>query len=154
MITKEQKLAVLSKLAGEFNKQNIVWAVGASLLLYLKDYVEDFNDIDIMVADTDAAKMETILKSMGTLQPSTKANYETKHFREFTVDQVDVDMMGGFAIVKDGQVYDCDLKSSQIMEYIEVQGQKIPLHSIELWRKYYMLMGRDKKAVIIDQKGI
>ena len=84
----------------------------------------------------------------------TKANYETKHFREFTVDQVDVDMMGGFAIVKDGQVYDCDLKSSQIMEYIEVQGQKIPLHSIELWRKYYMLMGRDQKAAIIDQKGI
>ena len=159
MVSIQEKLSVLSKIASEFNDKNIVWAVGASLLLYFKGYVEDFNDIDIMVADVDAIKMENILKSFGTMQPSTKGNseakvrYETKHFREFIVDDVDIDMMGGFVIVSNGEAYDCDLKQLQITEYIEVNGEKIPLHSVELWRKYYALMGRDKKVAIIDKKN-
>ena len=78
MKSKNEKLLVLSKLALEFNNQNIVWAVGASLLLYLKGYVEDFNDIDIMVADVDAIKAEKILNSFGSLQQSTKGNFETR----------------------------------------------------------------------------
>ena len=82
--------------------------------------------------------MENILSSYGDIQQSTKCNYETKHFREFIVDGVDVVMMGGFAIVSDGKVYDCDLKQSQIAEYIEINKQIIPLHSVELWRKYYV----------------
>ena len=41
----QEKLDVLSKLAAKFNKEGIVWAVGGSLLLYFKGYVENFNDI-------------------------------------------------------------------------------------------------------------
>lgn len=152
MVSIQEKLNVLSKLASEFNKYEIVWAVGASLLLYFKGYVEDFNDIDLMVTEKDAIKMENILNRFGTIQPSTKGNYETKHFREFIINDVDVDMIGGFAIVCDGQVFDCDLKQSQVVEYIKINGQKIPLHSIDLWRKYYALMGRDKKVAIIDKR--
>ena len=152
MVSIQEKLNVLSKLASEFNKYEIVWAVGASLLLYFKGYVEDFNDIDLMVTEKDAIKMENILNRFGTIQLSTKGNYETKHFREFIINDVDVDMIGGFAIVCDGQVFDCDLKQSQVVEYIEINGQKIPLHSIDLWRKYYALMGRNKKVAIIDKR--
>ena len=151
MKSTKEKLSVLSKLALEFNRENVIWAVGASLLLYFKGYVKDFNDLDIMVADIDSYKAEEILKHFGTIQQSTKGSYETKHFREFIIDGVDVDMMGGFAIVSDGKVYDCDLKQSQITEYIEINEQMIPLHSVELWRNYYALMGRDKKVAIIEQ---
>lgn len=153
MRSREEKLSVLSKMALEFNRQNLIWAVGASLLLYLKGYVDDFHDIDLMVADTDAEKMENILRAMGSLQPSAKGSYETKHFREFIIDGVDVDMMGGFSIVRDGKAYDCDLKPSQIAEYAELHGQRIPLHSVALWRRYYALMGREQKVELIDQKG-
>ena len=59
-------------------------------------------------------------------------------------------MMGGLIIVSNGEVYDCDLKQSQITEYVDVNGQKVPLHSVTLWRKYYALMGRDNKVEIID----
>ena len=95
MRSKEEKLSVLSELAAEFHRQNLLWAVGASLLLYLKGYVEDFHDIDLMVAHGDAEKMETILKSRGSLQPSTRGSFATKHFREFLIHGVDVDMLGG-----------------------------------------------------------
>ena len=153
MVSTQDKLNVLSQLAAEFNRCNIVWAVGASVLLYLEDYVEDFHDLDILVADTDAGKMEQILHRFGSLQPSDQGNFATKHFRKFTVADVEVDMIGGFAIIKDGQIYDCDLHPSQITGYAEVDGQNIPLHSIPLWRKYYSLMGRDAKVSVIDRKS-
>ena len=146
----EHKLAVLCKLAEEFNRQNLLWAVGASLLLYFKGYVDDFSDIDLMVADEDALKMEHILENVGMKLPTDKGSFETKHFRKFVVDSVEIDMIGGFAIVKDGKVYDCDLKESQIMDWTEVNGQKIPLQSVEVWRKYYDMMGRNHKVAIID----
>ena len=73
-------------------------------MLYFKGYVKDFNDLDIMVADSDSYKAEEILKHFGPIQQSTKGSYETKHFREFIVDGADVDMIGGFAIVRDGKV--------------------------------------------------
>ncbi|MBR5315755.1 MAG: hypothetical protein IKU44_03095 [Firmicutes bacterium] len=147
----EEKLEVLSKLALELNKENVVWAVGASLLLYLKGYVDFFNDLDLMVAEVDSHKVEKILNRFGEIQPSTKEGFETKTFRKFIVDGVDIDMIGGFAIVSGGKIYDCDLKKSQITEYKQINGQMIPLHSLELWRTYYALMGRDKKVAIIDQ---
>ena len=83
---------------------------------------------------------------MGSLQPSTKGNYETKHFREFIIDFVEIDMIRGFAIVNNGKVYDCDLEQSQIAQYLEINGQKNLLHSVALWKEYYTLMGRDKKG--------
>ena len=151
-VSTQEKLNVLSKLAAEFNKENLVWAVGASLMLYFKGYVDSFNDLDLMVSAEDAEKMEAILSSFGSLQPSTKANFETKHFRKFMVDGVEVDMIGGFAIVSGGRVHDCDLKPKQIAEHVTVNGQEIPLHSVALWRTYYALMGRDSKVKIIDEQ--
>ena len=154
MASREEKLRVLSGMAAEFNRAGLRWAVGASLLLWFKGYVDDFHDIDLMVTIGDAERMEGILRSMGSLQPSTRGSYATKRFREFTIDGVDVDMMGGYAIVRDGKVYDCELEPSQIAEYAEVHGERIPLHSVALWRRYYELMGRDEKVAIIDRKGI
>lgn len=151
MLSTQEKLNVLSKLATEFNKHSLVWAVGASIMLYLKGYVEDFNDLDIMVTAGDAQKMESILNSLGDALPTTKENFETKHFRKFNVEGVEIDMIGGFAIVSEGKVYDCDLHPAQITEYAQINSQKIPLHSVERWRKYYQLMGRNKKVEIIDR---
>ena len=149
-MTIQHKLNVLHKLAAEFNKHNLVWAVGASILLYLKGYVDNFNDLDIQVTAADALKMEAILNSLGTAQPTTKENFETKYFRKFMVDGVEIDMIGGFAIVSDGKVYDCDLHPEQITDYAQLNGENIPLLAVELWRKYYHLMGRTQKVEIID----
>ena len=149
-MTIQHKLNVLHKLAAEFNRHNLVWAVGASILLYLKGYVDDFNDLDIQVTAADALEMETILNSLGTAQPTTKENFETKYFRKFMVDGVEIDMIGGFAIVSDGKVYDCDLHPEQITDYAQLNGESIPLLAVELWRKYYHLMGRTQKVEIID----
>lgn len=59
-------------------------------------------------------------------------------------------MLAGFVIVKDGIEYDCSLLPEQIVEYAQVNGQRIPLQSLQQWRRYYDLMGRAAKVALID----
>lgn len=70
---------------------------------------------------------------------------------EFRIDSVEVDVMAGFAIVKDGKLYDCALRKEQIVEQMPLGTEVIPLQSPLLWCKYYRLMGRTKKAEMIEK---
>ena len=149
----EQKLEVLSKIAEQLNKENITWAIGASLLLYIKGKANYFNDIDIMVVEEDAQKLKSILSQMGDIQPSnTYGQYKTRCFLEYVIDSVDVDVMAGFVIVNNGKDYDCSLRKEDIKEFVTINGQKIPLQSLEEWKRYYELMGRTEKVKMIDNK--
>lgn len=146
----EHKLEVLSTIAEHFYKEHITWAVGASLLLYLKGKTDVFHDIDIMIMESDAEKVKTIMSRLGAVQPpNPNIQYKTKHFIECVVENVDVDIMAGFVIVNDGIEYDCSLKKCEISDSILINKQVIPLHSLELWKRYYELMGRTEKAAMI-----
>ena len=106
-----------------------------------------------MVADHDAECVRTILSEMGELcPPNPKPNpmYRTKTFMEFLIDSVEVDVMAGFAIVKDGKIYDCALRKEQSVEKMPLGEEVVPLQSPSLWCKYYRLMGRPEKAEMIE----
>lgn len=146
-----EKLSVLSSIAGALNGAHITWAVGASTLLYLRGLVPDFHDLDLMVDDRDALRARALLQAMGTFHPSAReAKYRTNHFFEFVIHGVEVDLMGGFAILKDGILHDCSLEPTRITERVTINGQSIPLDSLRAWRGYYALMGRDAKTALID----
>lgn len=147
----EHKLNVLSSIAEKLNSAKLTWAVGASLLLYFKGISDSFNDIDLMVVEADAERAKSLLLDMGQMQPpKPNGNYKTPYFYEFVIDGVEVDVMGGFIIVKDGQNYDCSLTRDMIVEHIVVNGQSIPLQAVSDWRRYYKLMRREAKVAMID----
>lgn len=147
----DEKLKVLSDIAGVLNKNEVRWAVGGSMLLYFKGRTDLFHDIDLMVLEEDAEKLKDLLLPMGALAPpNPDKQYKTRHFFEFMINGVDVDVMAGFVIVNAGKEYDCSLMPGQIAEYIQLNGQKIPLQSLEDWRRYYELMGRTAKVNMID----
>ncbi len=81
--------------------------------------------------------------------PNPNEKYKTKTFLEYEVEGVDVDIMAGFAIENEGQIYDCSLRQEQIVEYVNLDKEKIPLQSLELWLTYYELMGRKDKVEMI-----
>ena len=147
----EEKLGVLSEIAYMLNEEKIVWAVGASLLLYFKGGTDHFHDI-VMVDETDVDRAEEALLKVGTLGLSNPdSRFKTRHFLEFSVRGVDIDLIAGFVIVKDGMEYDCTFTQAQIAEYIQVNGETIPLQSLRDWRRYYEWMGRNSKVDMIDQ---
>lgn len=152
MKSRGEKIAVLKKIAHQLNEAGIVWALGASMLLYFKKVTTDFHDIDLLIANEDAERVKGILQKMGHLEPANpNPKYRTKLFLEFVIDGVDVDVMVGFAIVQDGEVTDCSLQREQIAEVWEIDGEPVPMQSVSLWREYYRLMGRTEKVAMIDQ---
>ncbi len=151
MKTTGEKLDLLARIAARFNSAGLTWALGASAMLYLRGITDDFRDIDLSVWDGDADTARDILLSMGTqCRSDAGEHYRTRHFYEFTVNGVEVDVMGGFAVEKDGVVYDCSLDPRDISGSASVGGQTIPLHSLQAWRRYYQLMGRPAKVRLID----
>ena len=146
------KLDVLGQIAAAFNSQNITWAVGASVLLFFKGVVDDFHDLDLLVAAEDFHKAKEILQTLGQLQVTPpNSQYESKFFHEFLVEDVEVDIMGGCTVRRDGRETECFvLKTEDIQGSVDLNGQKIPLHSVSVWRGYYEAMGRDSKVALID----
>lgn len=147
-----EKIELLKKIARRFNDKNITWALGASMLLYLKGITSDFHDIDLMIAYSDVEQVKEILSGMGTLQlPNPHPKYRTKVFMEFSINSIDIDVMAGFSILSHNKIYDCSLKESQIVEWITLDDVKIPLQSPQLWCEYYKLMGRNEKVNMIER---
>ena len=147
-----KQLAVLEKVAAALNQAHITWCLGASGLLYFKGKTNHFHDIDILVVDDDVPRLKEILLELGTLAPpNPDSRYKTRHFLEFTIDGIEVDVMGGFAIVCDGIEHDCSLLPEQIAETVPLNGEEIPLHDLNLWRQYYEWMGRLDKAAMLKE---
>ena len=69
---------------------------------------------------------------------------------EFTVEGIDVDVMAGFSIERDGKLFDCSLYPEQIVENMNLGTERIPMQSPQLWCKCYRLMGRAEKAAMVE----
>ena len=150
----EDKIRLLKRIAHRLNEVQVEWCLGASMMLYFKGIVSEFHDIDLMISVDDVEVVELILSEMGTLCPSDhepNPMYQTKCFMEYVIDAIDVDVMSGFAIVREGEVYDCSLCTDQITDQLMLDGEVIPMQSPRLWCRYYRLMGRSAKADMIEK---
>lgn len=148
----QNKLHTLKRIAQAFNDARITWALGASMLLYLKGLTSTAHDIDLMVHCDDVATAHSLLSALGQLQPQRpSAQFPTSTFLEYRIDDTEVDVMAGFAIVEHGKLHDCALTAEQIVEYLSLDGVAIPLQSLRLWQQYYRWMGRDEKAHMIER---
>ena len=143
----EHKLQVLSRIAQALNSKNIVWAVGASGMLYLNGITDTFHDLDLMVEVAHIHEAKAVLDTMGNLQERVpNPNFKTRHFLEYIIDGVEADVIAGFIITKDGEDHHLPFDASHIERIVTVNGQQIPLQSRSDWQHYYMLLGRPNKA--------
>ena len=154
MKTIEEKLKVLSKIAESFNQARLHWAVGGSLLLYLKGYTDHFNDIDLLIYEEDAGTARDLMMDLGPMRVLDRNCYRAQHFYIFDVDEVEVDIMGDYYVMKDGVEHRVALEKDAQIEWIQLGSQRIPLDSIPMWRRHYDVMGRQGKVDMIDRMGI
>ena len=151
MKTIEEKLNVLAKIADLFNGAQLNWAVGASLLLYLKGYTDHFNDIDLLIYDEDAPKAKELMHQLGQMRRLDRNQYRADHFYIFDVDEVEVDIMGDYYVPKNGVEERIALDKDAQIEWIQMGSHRIPLDSIPMWRRHYDVMGRQNKVDMIDR---
>ena len=134
MKEEQKKIELLQKIAHRLNEAHVQWALGASMLLYFKSITSEFHDIDLMVAERNTDCVRTILSEMGEFCPSDSnptTMYRTKTFMEFLIDSVEVDVMAGFAIVKDGKVYD-DERIAYYQKHIKAINTAVEHDGVDL----------------------
>jgi len=138
---------VLVKIAKKFNENDIEWALGASLLLYFYDIVEEPHDIDIVIDKKDEDIVLKIMNELGDEKESKVVkNYRTGVFHKFNIDNIGIDIIGEFIIILENEEYLHPFPTKN-KEYILVDNTKIYLDSLESWLNTYKAMGDPKKRV-------
>ena len=147
----KEKLNALCKIAQTFNREKITWNLGSSGMLFLRGIVHQFNDLDLMIAIEDIEKAAIILDAFGDrLPPRSTQKYQTKHFIEYVIDGVDVDLMAEFVILKDQQSYTFEIHKGDVFDWMMLGFETIYLASIKEWKYYYHLMERHDKISILE----
>ena len=152
MEERDKKLKVLAKLAADLNESDLIWAVGASAMLFLRGIVREFHDIDLLVCEEDVEKAKEILLRHGTLLPTQPDDrFGSHHFLEFDVDGVEIDLIAGFVVNSaDGKQHVCPLQVEEVDACVDVLDQAIALHSLNVWYQYYTWMGRKDRIKNIE----
>lgn len=141
----------LKLIASTLNQESITWGVGASYVLLSYGLVDEVHDIDLIVAVDEIQKSIAALETIGehTIIPK-KDEYHTKHFHVFEIQGVSVDVMSGFRIEHEAGIYEFPFDGSSITRVLDLDGEKVPLSSLEDWLVAYDLMiGREKKVKLI-----
>ncbi len=144
----QNRLQVLKQLAVIFSQHHITWALGSSGMLFFHGLVDTFHDLDIMVLNSQVETVRLILQHQGTVHESPPhPMYQTKHFIELVVDEVEIDIMADLTV--NGFPYPLD--PEEIDHFVELEGCRIPLHKMENWLTIYRAIGRLEKVQIIEK---
>lgn len=145
-------LETLAKIGKVLNSRNITWGVGGSLLLHFYGLVDDPNDVDILVAEEDVEQINEVFNSLAVAKEVvSKEPFRTRYFSKYIANQVDFDVMGGFAIEHSEGVYQLDFTEESVVGFREIRAVEIPLCSLEDWFVLYSLIpGKQAKVELLE----
>ena len=148
----EKKLRVLANLAADLNESDILWAVGASAMLFLRGIMKEFRDIDLLVCEEDVEVAQEILMRHGTQLPTADdSRFDSKHYRKFDVDGVEIDLIAGFVVNGEDGQHVCPLLMEEVDGCVDVLDEAVSLHSLQTWYQYYTWMGRAERVKTIEE---
>ena len=145
-------LNILSLIGERLNRANILWAVGGSVLLSQYGLEDKPHDIDILVDVSGVKKADDILAAIGQRKQGEASElFATKHFSQYIIDGIDVDVMAGLAIRHSAGVYEYIFDRDSVTSIINMDGVGIPFTSLEDWYVIYQLIpGRGERASVIQ----
>lgn len=147
----DHKLSILGSIASAFDQQGIVWALGGSMMLFLRGMDLVPRDLDLMVDTKDAQAAKALLGGLGiALQTPASDRFCSAAFERFLIQGVEVDLIAGFTILKDGREHAFPLHKKDIDAY-EAQGLRLPLHAVDSWKQLYAVMDRPAKLKEIEE---
>ena len=151
-----RKRAALETIARALNGAGVRWAVGGSLMLYLRGAVGKFHDIDLVVSIGDAERAVAILDSIARRIDAPPSEEKARVFRsacfgQFSLDGVDVDLMAGMVVRAEGVEFPDPFDALGPGGVSGAVGEPVPLAATEDWYVLYALMpGRMEKARRIE----
>lgn len=142
----------LQIIAHSLNSHDLCWAVGGSLLLNHHGIGAPARDIDLLVALEDIEAVVALLSELGEKIPwEANPQYRTRHFHEFLIGGIEVDVMAGMRIRTEAGEYAYDFNAASVMPPTVTEPSPIPYCALEDWYVLYQLIpGREEKVRMIE----
>lgn len=132
---------ILIKIAKELNQSKVTWAIGASMMLKLRDFDMNVHDIDIMVNQDDFELACTCLNNLGNeIVVEESKLFKTKYFKRYNCDGIEIDIMSGMGIIHKSGFFDYQFKFEDIEKELIIDTINLPLCYVEDWYIFYHLM--------------
>jgi hypothetical protein len=129
----------LLEVAQELNHLSIIYGVGASTMLKIREIDIHVHDIDIMVKEDQFILAYKCLMSFCDeliVEPSSLFN--TRYFKRFNFKGIDIDLMSGIGIVHESGIFKYNFDMAE--KCIELENILVPICFMEDWFVFYHLM--------------
>lgn len=141
--------AILNRLKGDLNGNDIVWGVGGSFLLKLHELSSVVNDIDLWVRPCDMEKVRNIFRGYEEISSEISLPPEL-HFKMNYLG-TEVDFVAAFIIKPNRCTFEYEISPNSIeLRSYEDTGE-IPLTCLEDWYFIYKLLKKNAKAERIEE---
>lgn len=144
---KDRQNKALKELSHLLNSNGIRWSLGASMMLHFYGLEVNVDDIDVVIDEKDYEKLLVLLEKYDFKYQEPNEKYLTKHFFSLVIENTDIDIMIGFTVKTNENIYKYPFHIEKSIEYL---NETIPLASIEEWLLAYKAMGREKKITLIE----
>lgn len=85
---------LISKVAKEFNQQNVVWGIGGSYLLQRYGIETDLNDIDILISEDSIHRVKDIMSRISIKQDTViDEKFNSKFFAIYQINGTNINII-------------------------------------------------------------
>lgn len=140
-------LQVLRKIHNGLAGSSAVWVVTGSLGMALQGMPVTVNDIDIQTDRSGAYEIERRFAPFVTRKVTfSEAETIRSHFGSLTIDGIRVEIMGDIQKRLEDGSWEEPVDPAPFRRYVERNGMRIPVLSLEYEYRAYLRLGRREKA--------
>jgi hypothetical protein len=145
-------LRVLHTLYERLSVTDINWVVTGSLGFVLQGVPVEPHDIDIQSDETGVHEIERLFSEFVTRLVALSATHNVRsHIGALMIDGIEVEIMGDIQKALADGAWEEPTDLDRHKRFVEVEGMRIPVLSLEYERQAYGDMGRIEKAETLRQ---
>jgi hypothetical protein len=147
----EGHFAALRKIVARIGNHPITWALTGSTSMALQGMPLEVHDIDIQTDKIGAYELDRILSDYAVVPVRFLLSERIhSHFGEFIIDGIEVEVMGDMEKLLDDGNWEPPVRIEEHRLWVESEGLRIPVISLEHEVEAYAKMGRLEKSGLIQ----
>ncbi len=139
----------LTDVARRFAAADVDYYLGGSLMLRLRGYEVGVGDIDVVVGAADRMRVVQALETLDTRTQHGGEPWRTEWLLRTTIEtdsgSVGLDVMGGLALVIDGEVARFPVT---YRDHVDLGDCRVPLGDVAAWYHLYRVHNPARAAVV------
>ncbi|SFJ95488.1 nucleotidyltransferase domain-containing protein [Thermoflavimicrobium dichotomicum] len=146
----KEYLDVLFEIHRRMENANILWALTGSLGMALQGVPVEVHDIDIQTNRSGAYRLEELFSAYVARRVAFSSTDRIRsHFGALNIRGIQVEIMGDIEKRLPDGTWEEPVDLRTVRHFIEVEGRRIPVLSLDYEYEAYLKLGRAEKADLI-----